>query len=234
MRSSSSTPQQIFTHVRNPVDQRADPMNYPSYYCGWLRNPAPVDRCFVPWFIGFQHVSTIIHSISHSFQELMMNMAKTFTADFTAPKNSANLMDCHQMAIIYLIGGVEHLNHLFMTFPILGMSSSQLTNSYFSEGLTPPTRYVHIYIYMYKKHYIYIHTHMYGYPLLKQRPHAKPTPSWLLRWRPGWSGSGESCRSPPVRWGFPARPHKEYPKKYSIECQKECQKMCQNVRIYVR
>ena len=28
----------------------------------------------------------------------------------------------------------------FMTFHILGMSSSQLTNSYFSEGLKPPTR----------------------------------------------------------------------------------------------
>ena len=107
----------------------------PCYYCGWLRNPAPVDRCFVPWFIGFQHVSTIIHSISHAFLELMMNMAKTFTADFTAPKNQrANPMD-----------GVEHLNHLFMTFPILGMSSSQLTNSYFWEGLTPPTRDIYIY-----------------------------------------------------------------------------------------
>ena len=29
----------------------------------------------------------------------------------------------------------------FMTFHILGMSSSQLTNSYFSEGLKPPTRH---------------------------------------------------------------------------------------------
>ena len=28
-----------------------------------------------------------------------------------------------------------------MTFHILGMSSSQLTNSYFSEGLEPPTKF---------------------------------------------------------------------------------------------
>ena len=35
---------------------------YHSYY-GWLRNPAPVDRWFIqfiPLFIGFQHVSTIL------------------------------------------------------------------------------------------------------------------------------------------------------------------------------
>ena len=32
----------------------------------------------------------------------------------------------------YLVGGLEPWN--FMTFHILGMSSSQLTNSYFSEG----------------------------------------------------------------------------------------------------
>ena len=24
------------------------------WYCGWLRTPAPVDRCFIPLFIGFQ------------------------------------------------------------------------------------------------------------------------------------------------------------------------------------
>ena len=24
-------------------------------YSGWLRNPAPVDRWFVPFFRGFQH-----------------------------------------------------------------------------------------------------------------------------------------------------------------------------------
>ena len=33
-------------------------------------------------------------------------------------------------------------NMNFMTFHILGISSSQLTNSYFSEGLKPPTIYV--------------------------------------------------------------------------------------------
>ena len=33
-------------------------------------------------------------------------------------------------------------NMAFMTFHILGMSSSQLTNSYFSEGLKPPTRWI--------------------------------------------------------------------------------------------
>ena len=31
----------------------------PPCYGGWLRNPAPVDRCFIPWCIGFQHVSTM-------------------------------------------------------------------------------------------------------------------------------------------------------------------------------
>ena len=44
----------------------------------------------------------------------------------------------------WLVGGLEHLEHLepwnFMIFHILGSSSSQLTNSYFSEGLKPPTR----------------------------------------------------------------------------------------------
>ena len=30
------------------------------HYCGWLQNPAPVDRCFIPLVIGFQHVSTIL------------------------------------------------------------------------------------------------------------------------------------------------------------------------------
>ena len=34
---------------------------------------------------------------------------------------------------IYMVGGLEH----FLYFHVLGMSSSQLTNSYFSEGLTP-------------------------------------------------------------------------------------------------
>jgi len=37
----------------------------------------------------------------------------------------------------WLVGGLEPWN--FMTFHILGMSSSQLTNSCFSEGLKPPT-----------------------------------------------------------------------------------------------
>ena len=36
-----------------------------------------------------------------------------------------------------LVGG--DWNMAFMTFRILGMSSSQLTNSYFLEGLKPPT-----------------------------------------------------------------------------------------------
>ena len=40
----------------------------------------------------------------------------------------------------YLVGGDWNVN--FMTFHILGFSSSQLTNSYFSEVLKPPTRYV--------------------------------------------------------------------------------------------
>jgi len=37
---------------------------------------------------------------------------------------------------VYLFGGLEHG---FYDFPYIGMSSSQLTNSYFSEGLKPPT-----------------------------------------------------------------------------------------------
>jgi hypothetical protein len=40
--------------------------------------------------------------------------------------------------ILWLVGGLEHE---FMTFHTLGMSSSQLTNSYFSEQLKPPTSY---------------------------------------------------------------------------------------------
>jgi hypothetical protein len=34
----------------------------------------------------------------------------------------------------FLIGGLELEHDWIMTFHILGMSSSQLTNSYFSEG----------------------------------------------------------------------------------------------------
>jgi hypothetical protein len=41
----------------------------------------------------------------------------------------------HNHVISWLV--VWNMN--FMTFHILGMSSSQLTNSYFSEGLKPPT-----------------------------------------------------------------------------------------------
>ena len=38
---------------------------------------------------------------------------------------------------------VVFLEHDWLIFPsILGMSSSELTNSYFSEGLKPPTRYI--------------------------------------------------------------------------------------------
>ena len=59
---------------------------------------------------------------------------------------------CHKMTIYaikklgYPIFRHTHYNWLvvwnmnFMTFHMLGMSSSQLTNSYFSEGLKPPTR----------------------------------------------------------------------------------------------
>ena len=41
-----------------------------SHYCGWLRNPAPVDRWFVPLFTGFQPSKVAqdfatIHSINH-------------------------------------------------------------------------------------------------------------------------------------------------------------------------
>ena len=49
-----------------------------------------------------------------------------------------------------LLGGLEPWNfNEFYDFPImLGMSSSQLTNSYFSEGLKPPARYIYIYCVM--------------------------------------------------------------------------------------
>jgi protein-tyrosine phosphatase len=38
---------------------------------------------------------------------------------------------------LFLVGGLEH----DFCFYILGISSSQLTNSYFSEGLKPPVLY---------------------------------------------------------------------------------------------
>jgi len=40
---------------------------------------------------------------------------------------------------ILIVSWLVVWNMAFMTFHILGMSSSQLTNSYFSEGLRPPT-----------------------------------------------------------------------------------------------
>ena len=42
-------------------------------------------------------------------------------------------------AIIIHDGWLVLWNMNFMTFHILGMSSSQLTHSYFSEGLKPPS-----------------------------------------------------------------------------------------------
>ena len=46
--------------------------------------------------------------------------------------------NCFLAAFLYIAGW--WFGTCFMTFHILGMSSSQLTNSYFSEGLKPPTR----------------------------------------------------------------------------------------------
>ena len=50
-----------------------------------------------------------------------------------------------------LIGGLEHVLWLSIQS---GMSSSQLTNSYFSERLKPPTS-IYIYIYIYTSWQIY-------------------------------------------------------------------------------
>ena len=47
------------------------------------------------------------------------------------PSNIIQLYIYIYIYIYILAGGLEHF---FMTFHILGMSSSQLTNSYFSEG----------------------------------------------------------------------------------------------------
>ena len=49
-------------------------------------------------------------------------------------------ISCFLCFFLYLIGALEH--GWIMTFHILGMSSSQLTNSYFSGGLKPPTSYI--------------------------------------------------------------------------------------------
>ena len=51
--------------------------------------------------------------------------------------SSSMLVDGRAKKIIMLVGGLEH----FLFFHLLGMSSSQLTNSYFSEGYIgiPPT-----------------------------------------------------------------------------------------------
>ena len=62
-------------------------------------------------------------------------------------------------SMIYLIGGLEHSFYSIQ----LGMSSSQLTNSYFSEGLKPPTRHIYIYVYIYIYIHIYIYTYIYIY-----------------------------------------------------------------------
>ena len=48
------------------------------------------------------------------------------------------------MSISHLIGGLEHETYFSIQ---LGMSSSQLMNSYFSEGLKSPTRHAHILMY---------------------------------------------------------------------------------------
>ena len=60
-------------------------------------------------------------------------------------------LNMHTM--IYLVGGLE------LFFHILGISESQLTSSYFSEGLKPPTRQIYIYIYIHI--HIYIYTYIY-------------------------------------------------------------------------
>ena len=48
-----------------------------------------------------------------------------------------NIYGIFMVSIYILVGGLEHE---FWFSHILGMSSSQLTNSYFSEGLKPPAR----------------------------------------------------------------------------------------------
>ena len=53
------------------------------------------------------------------------------------PTTSHDISFSHYISILLLVGGLEHVS----CFHILGMSSSQLTNSYFSEGVAqPPTR----------------------------------------------------------------------------------------------
>ena len=69
--------------------------------------------------------------------------------------------------VYHLVGGLEH--DWIMIFHILGMSSSQLTNSYFSERLKPPTRkciYIYYLIYIniiYHTYIIYIYINTYIY-----------------------------------------------------------------------
>jgi hypothetical protein len=50
--------------------------------------------------------------------------------------SKVNQKDWHGLTILLLIGGLEHEFY----FSIYWEQSSQLTNSYFSEGLKPPTR----------------------------------------------------------------------------------------------
>ena len=77
-----------------------------------------------------------------------------------------------------LIGGLEHVLWLSIQS---GMSSSQLTNSYFSERLKPPTS---IYIYTYI--YIYIMADISNYPTTARGEQQKP--------RHGWHGEFSQCR----------------------------------------
>ena len=68
-----------------------------------------------PWFIHTFKLTTLYHFYTYT----QVDLQKT-------------------MAIIYLVGGLEH--GFYFSIYILGISSSQLTKSYFSEGRAqPPT-----------------------------------------------------------------------------------------------
>ena len=55
-----------------------------------------------------------------------------------------------------LVGGLEPWNFIFHN--ILGNSSSQLTNSYFSKGLKPPTSMcIYIYVYLLMKYILFVY-----------------------------------------------------------------------------
>ena len=94
--------------------------------CQLLEKKMPQETTFVCWL--WLHHYTNKHTMHNSLLNSYIHMKQAYlTANI---KLCWQYQQCYLIITLQLVGGLEHV--LFSH--ILGMSSSQLTNSYFSEG----------------------------------------------------------------------------------------------------